>query len=263
MKRNILNSTLLLLVLSMAMACKTKKVIIGNPAVAAEKPAVNDKKSENLKLLKSKDVVYTTLSLKSKAKLNINGNDNSVNMAIRIKKDEKIWISITAIAGIEVARALITPDSLLVINRLQSVVLKKPFSYVRKFANKQVSFTMLQSILTGNTIADFTNEQATLDLEATGFSIKGEQGDLAFNLLFNTLLKPSVTELNNVTTGQALKVEYADYQLVEAVLFPSVVKVNSVSGKDKISIAFDFSKIERNVQLDFPFTVPKRFETIN
>lgn len=263
MKKNTLNSVLILLLLSMTMACKTKKNIVGKPAVTAVTPAVNDKRAENLKLLKSKDLEYKTLSMKAKAKLTIGNNENNVNMTIRISKDEKIWISITAIAGIEVARALITPDSLLVINQFQSVALKKPFSYVHRFANKQVSFKMLQSILTGNTIPEFLNENARLDLDPAGFSVKGENGDLAFNLLFNTLVKPSVTMLNDVKAGQALKVEYADYQQIENALYPAVVKVNSVSGKNKIDIAFDFSKIERNVELKFPFSVPKRFETIN
>jgi len=30
-----------------------------------------------------------------------------------------------------------------------------------------------------------------------------------------------------------------------------------------VDITFDFSKIESNVTLDFPFTVPKRFEVLN
>ncbi len=263
MKRNTLNSLLVFALLLLTMSCKTKKIIVAAPDKNTVVPAAVNKTAENLRLLKGKDFSYTTLSLKAKAELNIDGNENGVNMNIRIKKDEKIWVSITAFAGIEVARALITPDSLQVLSRLQATALKKPFSYVYQFANRQITFKMLQSVLTGNTIDELMNEPADLNLNATGFTLKGEKAALAYSLLFNTLLKPSSVNLNDVKAGKALKVEYANYQDADAILFPSVVRLNTMSGKKKISIVFDFSKVERNVQLDFPFTVPKRFEIIN
>jgi hypothetical protein len=263
MRKNTLNSLLILVLLLMTVACKSRKIIVKPPVVVETPPVTINKKKENLALLKSKDITYNTLSLKGKTMLDIDGNENNVNMTIRIKKDEKIWISITAIAGIEVARALITPDSLSVLNRLQSKAIQKPFSYVYNFAGRQVNFGMLQSLLSGNTINDFTNEQAELALNSGVFTLSGDKGNLAFQILFNTLLKSAEINLNDVRAGQALKVIYPGYQQVDGYTVPSVVKINSFSGKRKINITFDFSKIERNVQLDFPFTVPKRFEIIN
>lgn len=263
MRRNTLNSLLILVLVTVTVSCKTKKILVKTPPKETTVPVAVNKTAENLSLLKGKDFSYTTISLKAKADLNIDGNENGVNMNIRIKKDEKIWVSITAFAGIEVARALITPDSLQVLSRLQATALKKPFSYIYQFTNRQITFKMLQSVLTGNTIDEFMNEPADLTLNSGLFNLKGEKATLAYTLLFNTLLKPSELNLNDVKAGKALKVEYANYQDVDAIRFPSVLKMNSMSGKKKISIVFDFSKIERNVQLDFPFTVPKRFEIIN
>ena len=69
---------------------------------------------------------FNTLALKGKADLDINGEQNNVNMNIRIQKDKKIWVIITAAGGIvEVARAMITPDSLLLLNKLQKTYTKK------------------------------------------------------------------------------------------------------------------------------------------
>jgi len=263
MRKNILNNLLVFCLLTIVMACKTKKAIVKVPPIADIPVMVNHKKAENLKLLKSKDLAFNTLSLKGKVNLDMNGNANNVNVTIRIKKDEKIWVSITAIAGIEVARALITPDSILVRNNLQALSLKKPFSYINSFTSKQVTFKMLQSVITGNTIADFTNEQSEIDLSAGASTLTGNKGDLAYRVLFNSLYKPAEVILNDVKAGQALKVVYADYQQVIEGLCPTVVNINSMSGKKKTSLTFDFSKIERNISMDFPFTVPKRFELIN
>jgi len=262
MKRNTLNSLLVITLLIALAGCKTKKTTVVPPPVV-KAPVVNAKKLENLKLLKGKDLPYNTLSLKGKANLDMNGNTNSVTMNVRMQKDQKIWVSFTAIAGIEVARALITPDSLLVRNNWQSVSLRKPFSYIYNFTSKQLTFKMLQSLLAGNTIDELMNENAELELNGGLFTLNGDKGSLAYGVLFNTFLKTATLQLNDVKAGQALKVEYSDYQDVTGALFPSVIKLNSMSGKKKINIAFDFSKIERNLPLEFPFTVPKRFEAIN
>jgi len=250
-------------VLALVMACKTKKAIVAVPVAAKAPVVVADKKAENMQLLRSKDLSFNTLSLKGKVSLDMNGNVNNVNVTIRIKKDEKIWLSITAIAGIEVARALITPDSVLVRNNFQSLSVKKPFSYLNSFTSKQVTFKMLQSVISGNTIADFTNEASALDTNSGVFVLSGNKADLSYKILFNSLLKSSEVNMNDVKAGQALKVTYSDYQQVLEGLFPSVITLNSMSGKKKTNITFDFSKVERNVPLDFPFTVPKRFELIN
>jgi hypothetical protein len=264
MRKNTLNSLLVLSMLLVAAGCKSKKAVVKAPSAAeTAAPVLNTKKLENLKTLRSKDLPFNTLSLKGKVNLEIEGKENGVSVNIRVKKDEKIWISMTAIAGIEVARALITPDSLIVRNNLQSVALKKPFSYIYKFTSKQVTFKMLQSVLTGNTIDELMTERSDVELNGGIFTLSGDKNGLGYRALFNTLLKTAELNLNDARAGQALKVVYSDYQDVTGALYPSVTKINSVSGVKKTNISFDFNKIERNVTLDFPFTVPKRFELIN
>ena len=265
MKRNILSKLMLLALLLIAGGCKTKKAVVTAPPVATAPvpPASDNKKAENLKLLKGKDLPFNTLSLKGKVSLDLDGNTNNVNMNIRVKKDAQIWVSITAFAGIEVARALITPDSLIVRNNIQSVAIKKPFSYIYKFTSKQVTFKMLQSVIAGNTIADFVNDGSALEQNSGLFTLNGNKNDLGYRVLFNTLLKTSELNMNDAKAGQALKVVYSDYQNITGALFPSVMTINSLSGRKRTNISFDFSKIERNLPLDYPFSVPKRFEIIN
>src|ERR1700733_14953394 len=116
MRRNISNKLLFLCCALAIVSCKAKKQLaatqgpsVTNPVVV--KPVVSSKLAE----IKKNQADFTTFSGRAKTKLDINGNSNNVTLNIRIQKGQKIWVSITAIAGIEVARALITPDSLLVI----------------------------------------------------------------------------------------------------------------------------------------------------
>jgi hypothetical protein len=242
-------------------ACKSRKLVVAPPVVKAD--TVNTTEVENLMLLKNNNINFLTLSLTGKAQLNMDGKENNVSVNIRMLKDKKIWMRITAIANLEVARVLVTPDSLLVVNRLQGVALQKPFAYIHTYANKEVNFKLLQDLLTGNAPDDFLLEGADLHLQNGVWLLKGTRNNLGFQILFNTLLKAEETNLNHASAAQALKVVYGNYQKVNGSLFPSAMQLNSLSGRKKVDITFDFSKVESNVALDFPFTVPRKYEVIN
>jgi hypothetical protein len=264
MNKAIFNRLVLLAMVSLAFACKSKRAIVSAPAAVKPEVAVVNRFEENVKLLRSKDIAFNTLSLKGKADLDMGGNSNSVTVNVRILRDKKIWMSITALLGIEVARAVITPDSIMVRNNLQSTYIRKPFSYVYRYTSRQVTFQMLQDVLTGNTIDTLFTPGAKLELSNQAvWTLAGSQANLAFNVLFNTFQKSSLVNLNDARAGQALKVQYGNYQKVNEYLFPTSVRINSMSGTRRVDLNFDFSKVESNVPLDFPFTVPSRFELIN
>lgn len=265
MKKNILNSLTLISLLMLAVSCKPKQVIVKAPqAIQNQEAAAPGKKLENLNLLKSKDISFNTLSLVGKANLDIDGEENSVTMNIKIQKDEKIWFIIRAGGGLlEVARALITPDSLKILNKLQKTYTKKPFGYIQNFTNNQVNFDLLQSILSGNTIKEFVADKSDLKQQNGVFALSGTIDDLAYSMLFNTLLKAEETALNDAKAAQALKVSYGQYTTVNNALFPSSLKINSMADGKKINIAIEFNKIEANVPIEFPFSVNKSFEVIN
>jgi hypothetical protein len=262
MRKNISSKIALLGILLVAFGCKPKKVIVAPPVNPEKVTVLPDKKPESLSLLKSKDLTFNTLSLKGKASLTLKGEENNVTMLIRMEKDKKIWVSVTAIAGIEVARAVITPDSLLLRNNLDKKYARKPFSYIYGFTNKQVDFKLLQSVLAGNTIANFMTVSSDLKQEDGVWVLSGSANNLAYRSLFNTLLKVNETTLNDAKTAQALKVNYGSYTPLNGALFPSSMKINSMAGAKKINVEIDFNKIDINVPLEFPFSIPKSYELI-
>lgn len=264
MRKNILNSLFFTSCVLLIWGCKPKKQLVKAPAPNDTLVVVADKKIDNLNALLAKDFPFQTLSLRSKAQLNINGNENNVTINFRIKKDEKIWFSIAALGGaFEVARGIISPDSLLLMNRIQKTVIRKPFSYLHNYTNSQINFGWLQSILIGNTIKELAVEKSDLKQENGVWLLSGTAEDLAYRTLFNTLLKPTELTLNDARAAQGLKVSYNGHILVNEQLFPSDVRIASAVGNKKISVAVEFVKMEANMALEFPFSVPKSFELIH
>lgn len=263
MKRNILSSILFGVFMVMIFGCKPKKLIVAPPPAQEQTAILPNEKLEHLKLLQSKNLNFNTLSLKGKANLAVNGDENNVTMAIRIQKDKKIWLSVSAIAGIEVARVIITPDTLKLLNRLEKTYTKKPISYIYDFTTKQVNFKLLQSVLSGNVIDDFMKEESDLAQENGVWVLSGQTENLAYRTVFNTLFKLAETTLNDAKAAQAFKVIYGNYTPINNALFPSSLKINTMSGAKKIDLSIEFNKIEADGLVEFPFTVPKSFKLIN
>lgn len=262
MSRNILSNAVIAGAMVLAMGCATKKTMVKPPVAVSA--TVSNNKEEVLKQIIAKDLSFNTLAIKGKSTINVNGAQNDATLNIRIKKDQTIWVSLTALGGVfEAARALITPDSILLMNRLERTVTRKPFNFIHGFTNTQVDFQLLQALLVGNAIKSFVNPEAQAQQEEDLWKIKGNRGELAYSAWFSTLFKPSEVSLFDATTLQSLKAAYNDYKDIGGgQLFPSVLDLTSRAGQKNFAAAISFNKVELNMPVEFPFTAPKSFRLI-
>ena len=251
------------LLLLVMVSCKTKKHLITTPVSSNITVKPPDTKYLKLEAIRAGQVSFNTFSGKARTKLDINGNSNDVTLNIRISRDQKIWVSVTAIAGIEVARALITPDSIWVINRLQSVYLKKPFSYVNKLAGNQINYKSLESLLVGNTIPELINENVDLQTIDNNMILSGNLQDLVFKLVVRPDMKVSQTNLSNQDAGQSLEVANNTFLQVGNRTMPSQIDMASLVKDKKIQVNLHYVKMEFDQPLEFPFTIPARYDSAN
>ncbi|OJW17628.1 DUF4292 domain-containing protein [Mucilaginibacter sp. 44-25] len=265
MRRNILNKIAIVCCLVGFAACKSKKLtVIKRPTTADSAAAARlNSTREKLSAIQANQVMFNTFTGKAKTKLDINGKSNDVTLNIRINRDQKIWISITAIAGIEVARAQITPDSVQVINRLQSVYLKKPFSYINNFAGKQVNFKTVQALLVGNAIPELLNEHATITNEGSNTLLSGNMQDVMYKLLIGADLKVTQTNLSNQLARQTLQVANNVFIKEGNRVIPSQIDISSTAGDKRIQANLRYNTVEFDKPLEYPFSIPKSYEPAN
>lgn len=239
-------------------ACKTKKLLPKSDANTAE---ING--AARIAAIQQAQVNFNTLAIKAKALLNMDGNSNEVTINFRIAKDQRIWISVTAIAGLEVARMLITPDSIHIINRLESTYIKKPFSFIANYTNEQINFGTLQSILVGNVWGEVWMKKLSINLVENQLQLNGQSGNLAYRIRFNEAFKVNESFLEDTLSQQQLLINYADFFLDAGLAFPHQLKMQSHAGKNNLDADLKYTKVEKDIALDFPFSVPKRFSVKN
>ncbi|MEO6148982.1 MAG: DUF4292 domain-containing protein [Mucilaginibacter sp.] len=257
MRRNTLNKILLVACLVILASCKAKKPLVVNRNVPpAVKPATN---AAALTAIRAKQVSFNTFSAKAKTDLVIDGDENDCTLNFRVKKDKKIWVSITAILGVEVARALITPDSIFIINRLQGIYIKKPFSFIHKYASKQIDYTTLQSLLVGNAIPKLLNDSTQLQTVTPNTNLSGKLDQLLYKLIIGPDLRVTQTSLANQAARQSLQVTNNMFILAEDRAVPSQIDIASVVKNQKIQVNLRYSKVEFDKELDYSFSIPERY----
>jgi hypothetical protein len=264
MRRNTLNKLLILCCALAVVSCKAKKQIVAagkqtvnNPAVVS--PVISSKLAE----IRKSQADFTTFSGRAKTKLDINGSGNDVTLNIRIQKGQKIWVSITAIAGIEVARALITPDSLLVINKLQGLYMKKPFSYIYNYTSREVDYSSIEALLVGNVIPQLLNGGTQMQTDSGKTVLSGNLQELVFKLVLGPDMKANHTDLADQAQGQSLTVDNSTFIQSGNRVLPSQINMTSVAKSKKVQVNLHYIKADFDLPLEYPFSVPSRYTPAN
>ena len=258
MRRNTLNKLLIVCICGSvaAFGCKAKKQTLATPKPVTTVP---DKSLSKLDAIRSSQLNYSTFSGRAKTKLDINGSSNDVTLNIRIQRSKKIWVSVTAIAGIEVARALITPDSLQVINKLQGLYLQKPFAYIYSYTSQQINFDSLEALLVGNAIPQLINDNAKLQADSGRTVMSGNLQELAYKLILGADLKANHTELSDQDAGQSLIVDNSVFIPAANRILPSQIDMASVMPKKRVKMSLHYNKADFDQPLEYPFSIPSGY----
>lgn len=76
-----------------------------------------------------------------------------------MKRDSTIWVSASAFMGIEMVRARITSDSIVLLNRFDKTYLAEPLNDIAERLNLPLTLKESQSLLLGNGSSDHVEIQ--------------------------------------------------------------------------------------------------------
>jgi hypothetical protein len=205
-------------------------------------------------------LAFKYLVLKSKINFKANGNSNNFTANIRIKKDSLIWLSITPGMGIEIARAVITPDSVKVINRLDNKYDAYSFSYIKQMLGIDMDYYTLQNLIVGDVLLPFSASDQVLTTDDT-WQIKQQHNGIDVVSFISRIQKKVTQAEAKSTEGKYVLTTYKNFTLTDSVLFHQEQFLLLKNGADTSFLEASHQKIEfpkKNVA--FPFNVPKRFE---
>ncbi len=219
---------------------------------------------ETVANVRGKAIDFTTFS----AKIDVDYEDaqgkkyNSVNANLRMYKDSVIWVSITAIFGIEGLRALITPDSVKILDKQNNTYTARSVSYLQEVTALPLDMSSLQQLLIGNPV--FLDSNSIISYNQTEQTISMLSVGSFFKNLFtidkhNRFVQSSKLDDLDESRNRTCYLYYSAYEDKKGVNFPTKRRI-TVTEKGNLDIKLDFKQYAFNETLSFPFSVPKKYK---
>ena len=215
---------------------------------------------------------WNALTAKMSLSLDWEGRgETKVSGTLRIKKGEVVQLSIAPLLGIEVARAEISPNGILVIDRMNKRYVEVSFAEVKALAKADLDFHTLQALFLNELFLPGKDDLTPRD--ASSFRVEPEMEGVWLNVKrakrfgyhFLTeapeaLLKESYIGLNGTPYG--LRWKYDDFRALERKQFPVDMKLAFEGGKKPVKAAFALSRLSTNGDWEARTEVSKKYEKV-
>lgn len=220
------------------------------------------------------------------------GKTTNLKGTLKIQRDSFIQISISAPLGIEVARVLLTRDSIKFVDSYHKKYFLSDYKYFYNKFDANLGYDCLQKILT-NTFFDFescngtdSKEKkykldktdnsyvlSTLEEKALGRKIKKlyrkKRKNKDFILILQKIqidplsFRPLSVMFEDVDEEAGVHVSYDDFQDFNGNFFPGKMIFGLFSDKEKMGLDIRFNKLEFDVVVEPNFRISPKYKPID
>ena len=275
--------------------CRAVKPVVGERVRDLSPISAN----ELLNVLKTQDaagVLY--YSAKADVSMKTDAEKRSFKAHIRVVRDSAAWLSITPALGIEVARALLTPDSLKLIDKLHDSYWVGDTGQAHVKFGIQPSLKLLQEALLGLPIELDPEDKYRSDREDGMYTLTSKEKrkfiraaedispgdtlphdkDMREKRLERTLRKAERREamvykywidpdsmrvsrvlISDLAHDQQADVRYMEWKSVDGHSIPGLVILSLSAPGQTASGTLRLDRIQLNGPLNLPFRIPEKF----
>jgi hypothetical protein len=269
-------------------ACKHKKKIIKTetPTVVQEdslssKCKLDYKSARALsKYVKENEFRFNWINAKANVDAFIDEKEENFDIKLKIRKDSAILVSIQYLLGLEVAKVLITKDSVKFVNYIQKTYFKGDYNYINELLNADLDYDLLQAVLFGNSaefydddetklkpVMDRTNCHYLLSTERKRRLRKIQNGNSDLKNPLQTLtLQPNdfkilKNEFIDPISNRKFIANYSKFTQKDSVYAPHHVDIEIVAQK-KASLKIEYVRIEKNSPQKLTLNIPIKYDPI-
>jgi hypothetical protein len=188
------------------------------------------------------------------------GKDVSFTLHLKMESGKYIWMSATAVLGIEAARIYISRDSIKILDKLNKRYLTQSYSYFTRFSDVPLTLEVLQNLFVGNQILELDDTLKT-DSVASGYLLR--------RILNKTLYQVYVTKSTNEIFLQEfvradssqtnrLSVQYSEFHRTNNVRYANKMSIKT-EAKDILMATFDFQNVSLNPIDQVIFSIPASY----
>jgi hypothetical protein len=252
------NIIIIVLLCFLVGSCKSKKALISE-GIATE----SIKATEIINSHYNNKTDFRTLYIKSSVRYEDPKNSNSITAEIRIQHNEKILVSIRFL-GITMAKALITPSNVYYYEKINGTYFEGNYELLSQFLGTELDYAKVENLLIGEALDDLNAEKFVAIIVENLYKLNNVNAqDIDKTYYFeaeNFLVKKE--EIIQISKNRKVTIEYPSYQKVGKYMLPAAIEINAEQDKGKTAISINYSTINLNDELSFPYSVPDGSERI-
>ena len=280
-------SLALLLLCLFTVSCKQKKKVQrtqGEPIVTdtlTGRCRLDFKSAKTLsRHVKENEFNFTWVTAKANVETLIDAKEESFDIKVVIRKDSAMLITIQYLLGLQVAKVLITKDSVKMVNYIQKNYFKGYFNYINDMLNADLDFNVLQAVLFGNSAEFYEDDDLKLkpvtDRQNCHYLLSTERkrrlkrlqaGDNGLKKALQILtLNPDnykiiKNEFSDPATNRTFIANYKNFTQKDSVYAPYHVDID-IAAEKKANVKIDYVRIEKNTPQKLSLNIPSKYEPL-
>lgn len=206
---------------------------------------------------------FSTLYIKASAKYVTEKQSQNVTAEIKIKKDEQILVSVRFL-GITMAKALITPTKVSYYEKLGGTYYEGDFTALSQLLGTDLDYNKVQNLILGRAIDNLKEGKYTETLADQVYrldEISDANTKKSFYIDANNYLM-NKQEVSQIKEERMIQVVYSNKKEFKEMSLPLTINIDSQQKKGKVEIKLEYSNLNFNEELSFPYSVPNDYKRI-
>jgi hypothetical protein len=249
--------------------CRTSKL----PSAAGTETAGRQETEEAFLLaVREQSFRYETLSARMQVEWTMPGQTFSSRASLKIRKNDRMQLSLQPLLGIEAFRVDLTPDSIWIVDRLNKRYLAEDFSRLKELFRVEFNFYNLQALFTNqlflpgetelpeNAFTRFRRLPA-----ADGYTLQTRSTSRwQYSFTTGNDRKLYASRIVDTDSEHALHWDYADFRPVGTQFFPMKIHAGWMEGEEtKSALSVNYSQIDTEVPVEIRPVIPAGYERVN
>ena len=253
--------------------CKTPKKIVDIPSVQVKLKGADVIQVFDSVLVNQFEFSY----LAAKATVDYtdkSGETQSFDVNMRMRRDSAIWISITPLLGIEVARVILDRDSLMIMDRVHKTFMARDYAYLEDMLKTTVTFEMIQAVVVGNYFPYKRSDKIRSMYEEEDYFIlstlnkrrmkrvqeeKDPTKPVVQDFWIDGNFRIAKSKITDDKLDRWVEASYRNFTQVGEKLFPNDLVV-TISAASPTIIKIAYNKLTPGEPFTMPFTVPDKYD---
>lgn len=249
------NLFLLLFIGALLSACGPQKAATGEAYL---------KKATPINIIRAHEKAapdFQTLNAKLKGSFEEGSTRQSVNISLRIKKNDTIWMSAQKL-GFSLAKLMVTPDGVQFYEKINGRFFDGDFSFLQELLGVELDFDSFQNLLLGKLLFEPSAEKYVLESPADAYRLKARDPQ---TLLQNIQFEKKRLLLQSehfVRPGgeESIQIRYPSTLGETYSFFPEVIEIEAAKPSKTTTINLRYRSLELDQPVSFPFQIPADYK---